>query len=68
VLRKGHDDWQGETGYVDQDLLARYLPRHRGSRQYFVCASSAMMDAVESALIALDVPTTHVHMEHFNLA
>lgn len=68
VLRKADDDWEGETGYVDKDLLARHIPRHRGSRQYFICAAPVMMDAVEHALFELEVPVTHVHMEHFNLA
>ncbi len=68
VLRHGHDGWTGDTGYVDQDLLARYIPLHRGSRQYFICAAPIMMDAVEAALFDLEVPVTHVHMEHFNLA
>jgi predicted ferric reductase len=68
VLRKADDDWDGETGYVDKDLLERYIPIHRGSRQYFICASPKMMDTVESALFDLEVPVGHVHMEHFNLA
>ncbi|MGI0483889.1 ferric reductase-like transmembrane domain-containing protein [Pantanalinema rosaneae CENA516] len=68
VLRKGHDDWTGETGYVDQALLEKYIPLHRGSRQYFICAAPVMMDAVERALFELEVPVTNVHMEHFNLA
>jgi len=68
VLRKAHDDWSGETGYVDRDLLERYIPIHRGSRHYFVCAAPVMMDAVERALFDLEVPVTNVHMEHFDLA
>ena len=68
VLRKSDDDWEGETGYVDKDLLKRHIPLHRGSRQYFICAAPVMMDTVERALFDLDVPVTHVHMEHFNLA
>ncbi len=68
VPRHGHDDWSGETGYVDKDLLERYIPRHRGSRQYFICAAPVMMDKVERALFQLEVPISHVHMEHFNLA
>jgi 3-phenylpropionate/trans-cinnamate dioxygenase ferredoxin reductase subunit len=68
VLRKAHDDWEGETGYVDQKLLEKYIPLHRGSRHYFICAAPVMMDAVERALFELDVPVTNVHMEHFNLA
>ncbi|PSB12773.1 oxidoreductase [filamentous cyanobacterium CCP2] len=67
VLRKADDDWEGETGYVDRDLLERYIPLHRGSRQYFICAAPVMMDQVERALHDLDVPITNIHMEHFNL-
>lgn len=68
VLRQADEDWTGETGYVDKDLLARYIPLHRGSRQYFICAAPKMMDQVERALFELEVPVTNVHMEHFNLA
>ena len=68
VLRKAHDDWAGDTGYVDQALLEKYIPLHRGSRHYFVCADPVMMDAVERALFELKVPVTNVHMEHFDLA
>jgi predicted ferric reductase len=67
VLREPPEDWSGETGYVNKELLARYLPLHRGSRQYFICAAPVMMDAVEKALANLDVPIVNIHMEHFNL-
>ncbi|MDB9529286.1 ferric reductase-like transmembrane domain-containing protein [Oscillatoria sp. CS-180] len=67
VLRQPPEDWTGETGYVDQDLLERYIPIHRGSRHYFICAAPVMMDQVETALHDLQVPATSVHMEHFNL-
>ena len=68
VPRHGDENWTGETGYVDKDLLERYIPIHRGSRQYFICAAPVMMDAVEAGLLSLDVPVTNIHMEHFNLA
>ncbi|MBE9179149.1 ferric reductase-like transmembrane domain-containing protein [Oculatella sp. LEGE 06141] len=67
VLRKPPEDWQGETGYIDRDLLNRYIPIHRGSRQYFICAAPVVMDQVELALHELNVPVTNIHMEHFNL-
>lgn len=68
VLRQSDDDWKSETGYVDRDLLERYIPSRRGSRHYFICAVPRMMDVVERALLDLDVPVTNIHMEHFNLA
>ncbi len=67
VLRQPSEDWTGETGYVDKDLLQKYIPIHRGSRQYFICAAPVMMEQVEEALLDLEVPATNIQMEHFNL-
>jgi predicted ferric reductase len=66
VLRNPHDDWDGETGYVDRTLLERYLPPYRGSRNYFLCAAPIMMNTVERALFDLEVPVMNVYMEHFD--
>lgn len=68
VLREPSEEWSGERGYVDQELLDRYIPKRKGTRQYFICAAPKMMDQVERTLHDLDVPVTNVHMEHFNLA
>ena len=68
VLRKPPKNWSGEQGYVNKELLDRYIPKRRGTRQYFICAAPKMMDQVERALHDLDAPVTNVHMEHFNLA
>ncbi|MBF2062989.1 MAG: ferric reductase-like transmembrane domain-containing protein [Calothrix sp. C42_A2020_038] len=67
VLKEPPEDWTGEKGYVDKELLERYIPKRRGTRQYFICASPKMMDQVELALHRLRVPATNIHMEHFNL-
>ncbi|NJM20537.1 MAG: oxidoreductase [Richelia sp. SM1_7_0] len=67
VLREASEDWSGETGYVDKELLERYIPKRPGSRNYFICAVPKMMDQVERALHDLEVPVTHIHMEHYNL-
>lgn len=68
VLKKPPESWSGEQGYVDKELLARYIPKYKATRQYFICATPKMMTQVERALHELDVPVTQVHMEHFNLA
>ncbi|WP_199311740.1 ferredoxin reductase family protein [Anabaena subtropica] len=67
VLKEPPENWSGETGYVDKELLQRYIPKRRATRQYFICASPKMMDQVELALHQLEVPPTNIHMEHFNL-
>jgi predicted ferric reductase len=67
VLKEPPEDWPGETGYVDKELLERYIPKRRATRQYFICASPKMMEQVEIALHQLEVPPMNIHMEHFNL-
>ena len=67
VLKNPPSDWSGETGYVDQELLERYIPESRGTRHYFICATPKMMEQVDLALHKLDVPVPNVHLEYFNL-
>ncbi|WP_242072233.1 hypothetical protein [Nostoc sp. FACHB-110] len=67
VLKEPPEDRSGETGYVDQELLKRYIPKRPATRNYFICAVPKMMDQVERALHDLEVPVTNIHMEHYNL-
>jgi predicted ferric reductase len=67
VLERPPRDWAGETGYVTREVLSRHLPPGYRRFQFFICGPNAMMDAVESALIALDVPPERVHTERFDM-
>jgi predicted ferric reductase len=67
VLERPHESWAGETGYVTADVLARHLPNGYQRFQYFICGPDPMMDAVESALLELDVPAERVHTERFDM-
>lgn len=67
VLDQPGDDWDGETGYVTADLLARHLPPGHRRFQYFICGPDPMMDAAEAALVALGVPPERVHTERFDM-
>ena len=66
VLTDPPVDWSGETGLIDAALLDRYLPKDRNSREYFICGSDPMMDAVEAALAKLGVSLEHIHSERYN--
>jgi predicted ferric reductase len=61
------EGWEGESGFVDADLLRRHLPRPLDGGEYFVCGPPAMLDAVDVALGELEVPARAIHMERFNL-
>jgi predicted ferric reductase len=68
VLERPPDRWAGETGYITQEVLSRYLPNGYRRFQYFICGPDPMMDAAESALIELGVPPERVHTERFDMA
>lgn len=69
VLEKAPPDWTGETGFVSESLLERYLPKDlpRNSIEVFICGPQPMMNAVENSLIKLGVPFGDFHSERFNL-
>ncbi|HEX5618970.1 MAG TPA: ferric reductase-like transmembrane domain-containing protein [Solirubrobacteraceae bacterium] len=68
VFERPPDEWEGETGYVTSDVLARHLPSGYRRFQFFICGPDPMMDAAEAALVALGVPAERVHTERFDMA
>jgi predicted ferric reductase len=69
VLEKPPAGWSGETGFVNQSLLDRYLPKEkaRDTIEIFLCGPPPMMNAVEAALVKIGVPLGDFHSERFNL-
>ena len=69
VLRRPHEDWGGESGYITKEMLARYLPRSREPNAFevFLCGPQPLMDAVEQALVQLGVFIGNFHAERFDL-
>jgi predicted ferric reductase len=67
VLERPPEDWAGETGYLTAEILSRHLPPGYRRFQYFICGPDPMMDAVEEALAALEVPPERVHTERFGM-
>jgi predicted ferric reductase len=67
VLAEPPEDWVGERGYVDDALLARYLPPERRTFECFLCGPRPMTDAAQRALTALGVPLRRVHFELFEM-
>ncbi|THK40493.1 hypothetical protein E8Q33_13825 [Methylophaga sp. SB9B] len=67
VLSDPSDDWMGETGYVDGDLLDEYLPEDADDIDYFVCGPPPMMDLVEPELQKRGVNARRIYSERFDL-
>jgi predicted ferric reductase len=68
IVQEPPEGWEGETGYLTEEMLLRYLPAdHRGTLHYFLCGPPPMLEAAESYLMDLGVPRRQVHVEIFNL-
>ena len=65
-VMSGQKDWPGEKGYVDSDLLNKYL-RGVVDPQVFVCGPPVMMTLVIDALRELGIPKQSIHYERFAL-
>ena len=66
VLTQPHDDWEGESGFINGDLFRRHLPPPYAEHEYFICGPDPMMDAIEESLADLDVPMSRYHSERYS--
>jgi predicted ferric reductase len=61
------EDWEGETGYIDQKILERHFPRDVENYAHFICGPPALLDLVEPLLRSYGVPAAAIHTERFNM-
>ncbi|MGZ4812223.1 MAG: hypothetical protein ACXVZI_05590, partial [Terriglobales bacterium] len=67
VLEHASGGWTGETGFIDSDLLRRYLPKQYKRFQYFICGPLPMMDAMEKLLPQMGIAPEYIHTERFDI-
>jgi predicted ferric reductase len=67
VIDRPPDDWQGESGRIDRDLLLRHLPADTRHWPHLLCGPGPMLDALRRDLADLGVPLRHIDYEIFEL-
>ena len=67
VLSDPEQGWDGETGYINAEIMNKYLPRQYKWCKYLVCGPKPLMDAMEIALPELGVPPESVLTERFDM-
>jgi len=66
VLSEPPEGWTGATGLIDADLLRRHFgTQARREWLYILCGPPAMLNAVEEALITLDISSSQILSEQF---
>ncbi len=67
VIKYPHENYDGQSGYVTQELLSAVLDQDLLQYEYFLCGPWAMAESVQCALHALKVPLGNVHFELFDM-
>ena len=67
VLDEPPDDWSGESGKVDEDMLRRCLPPNLADLPCYLCGPEPMADALEPALSRMGVPAKNLYCERFDM-
>jgi len=68
VLEEPPEGWEGESGFLTAEILRRHLPEDYRRAAFFLCGPLEMINAVERALKAIDVPPGHVFPEKYEMA
>lgn len=68
VLERPPEDWEGETGYITQDVLERHLPKNCAKCVYFICGPLPMIKIVTHGLRELGVKRDRIHSENYTMA
>jgi ferredoxin-NADP reductase len=63
-MNKSAQSWSGEAGFIDGDMLAKYLPTLQGPI-YYVAGPPAMVTAMRKTLTAAGVDEDDVRVEEF---
>lgn len=67
VLGEPPQAWQGETGFLSEEVFARHLPADKGERDCFICGPTPMIAVAEQVLSRQGIPLTRIHSELFDL-
>lgn len=67
VLDEPSNDWDGETGFITEEIMKRHIPEDVSKCEYYVCGPAPLMDVAESTLREWGVPIHRVHSERFNI-
>ncbi|MBE0537808.1 MAG: ferric reductase-like transmembrane domain-containing protein [Phycisphaerae bacterium] len=67
VISRPGDDWTGEKGHIDRDLLQRRVQGDLSKKTFYICGPAPLMDAAIADLAAMGVKDRQIRTEIFRL-
>ena len=68
VLSRASEEWDGEKGHIDREILERYVGGDVGGKSFYICGPEAMRESVVSQLKHMGVKDRRIRTEIFSLA
>jgi ferredoxin-NADP reductase len=66
VLSRPTDDWNGETGHVNGNMLDKYCGQNLNDRTFYICGPSRMAELLIASLRTRNVPDASIRREIFS--
>lgn len=67
ILSRPNENWQGETGRINADLLLSKIENPLDS-DFFLCAGNALMEAITEQLQRSGIKENRIHFESFGVS
>jgi predicted ferric reductase len=67
VLSDASGQWDGESGYIDREILDRYVGRDVSDKTFYVCGPTPLRKMTLGNLKDMGVPDGRIRMEIFRL-
>ncbi len=67
VLAKAGEDWKGERGFINADVIRKYVPGELAGKVFYICGPPPMMSALVMSLSSTGVPSRNIRFERFAL-
>lgn len=67
VISRPGDNWTGEKGHIDSDMLQRHIQGDLSKKTFYICGPAPLMDAAIANLTALGVKDRQIRTEIFRL-
>jgi glycine betaine catabolism B len=61
------DNWSGERGYINEEMLTKYLTRNEIDKSiFYICGPPGMLSAMQKMLeVDLNIPKLRIKIEKF---
>jgi NAD(P)H-flavin reductase len=66
VLSHAKEDWTGETGHIDKDMITRHCGEQAGKKVFYICGPPPLIKAVSACAMGLGASDEQIRLELFS--